>query len=420
MSDDPTHSTQIPLAGPEAGQSMRQSTPHPLQEERRVSPGQEGLAEATEGQFGPESPTQSRLDEARSDIVPNTPQSASPAPSSRAGAATPAILAELQQRFRDERRRLEVKRLTELWRQYEQGDLDALQQAEAALNPTGAAPIQPLSTRSNLPRPEPPHRYEKKTRADYDEWVRDNEDYHRNNRADFTSEGQKVSFGLRYISQALRTVWEVYVKQKQTQNPMWAPTWLDLKEKMLEVQGTAQERKQAAFESVKACKQRPGQSPTDLLNYLRPLWVELGEIDRLSDYRIVAEYTAALNEDIKRELHYIPPQGRQTLSQVETEANRIYRKLAKEGKGKKAQPKDKRGASSTSDVEQGPKQPKKPRKDKEKGHQKKIDPERAKKGRTEFRCYACGQLGHGVPTCPDTTKKEAYIAKKEKSKGQKD
>ena len=45
---------------------------------------------------------------------------------------------------------------------------------------------------------------------------------------------------------------------------------------MLNALGTPSERKQQAYETLKRTHQKPGQSPTDLLDYLRPLWEELG------------------------------------------------------------------------------------------------------------------------------------------------
>jgi ribosomal protein L44E len=316
--------------------------------------------------------------------------------------------------FKNEQERQELARLLELRRRYEQGDINAL--AEATDNPVIQPKAKPSDERANLPRPEPPHKYEKKNRADYNQWVRDNEDYHQKSPSYFSTDDRKVSFGLQYVAESLRTIWEAYVAQELAQNPLWLPRWVELKEKMLGALGTPEERRQTAYDTIKACRQRPGQSPTDLLNYLRPLWVEIGEVNA---YRMVAEFTAALLEDVRRELRYLPQQSRQTLTQVEEAANRIYRDLVTEGKIRKKSDKDKRTPNAPSDTDQGSKRTKRHKKGKGGATQGKNGPDTAKKSKPELECYACGKPGHIAPKCTDTAKKDAYFAKKEKGKGQK-
>jgi len=324
-------------------------------------------------------------------------------------------LAALQEWWRQEADRKKLSQLEELRRRYEQGDLSALEEATGqAISPPV---VRATSERANLPRPEPPHRYAKKDRADYNRWLRDNEDYHAKNPIHFKGDEQKLSFGLQYVSETLRTLWETYVVQRRLAEPHWSPSWEDLKEKMLGALGTPEERKQAAYDTIKACRQRPTQSPTDLLNYLQPLWVEIGES---SPYRMLAEFTAALREDVRRELRHLPQQSKATLSQVEQEANRIHRDLVQAGKVKSGPSKDKRRPPSPPEPGPANQAPKKPKKGSNGRPWSKTPRPGKEKPKGDVKCFACKQPGHLLPQCPDTEKKEAYYAKKAKEKGQKD
>jgi hypothetical protein len=212
-------------------------------------------------------------------------------------------------------------------------------------------------------------------------------------------------------------LWDTYVTQRQLEDPTWQPTWEDLKVKMLNALGTEEERKQAAYDAIKNCKQKQSQLPTDLLNYLHPLWVEIGET---APYRMVAEFTGALLEDIRHELRHLPQQSRTTLPQVEQEANRIYRDLQAEGKLKKKSEKDKRPPSSPTEKSVLPTTAKKQRRAQGGPKGPRKDDKGEKPPKSNLVCYACGKPGHTVPKCLNQAKRDAYYADKGKGKGQKD
>jgi hypothetical protein len=67
-----------------------------------------------------------------------------------------------------------------------------------------------------------------------------------------------------------------------------------------------------------------GQTLTELLDYLRPLWEELGLTVTLELQ--VIEYTLALRSDIQRDLERLPTAMRCTILMVEEQANIIYRR----------------------------------------------------------------------------------------------
>lgn len=397
----------------DVGQSARTSTSHP-QEVREASHSQrreQRTDEETSGTAGPRGEQSTPLQPGMGQDTPHLPTTDSDV---SAGRATAQALAELQQWFREEQDRRELRRLEELRRRFEQGDVSALDEAVATSRPTQVT--RSALERANLPRPEPPHRYEKKNRADYNRWLRDNEDYHAKNPVHFQEDKQKLSFGLQYVNESLRTLWEVHVAQERRDNPCWTPTWEDLKEKMLGALGTLEERRQAAFDSLKASRQKPTQSPTDFLNYLQPLWVEVGETNPA---RMMVEFTGALLEEVRKELRRLPQQSKATLSQVEQEANRIYRDLAQGNKIKKGSNKDRRRQRSSPEPAPTRQTPKKPKKGDDGPLRPRPPRDGKEKPKGDVVCYACKEPGHVVPKCPNEAKREAYFSKKAKDKGQK-
>ncbi|KAF1365600.1 hypothetical protein EJ07DRAFT_150119 [Lizonia empirigonia] len=168
----------------------------------------------------------------------------------------------------------ELSALREIRRKYDPGDSATILSLQRGVPQARTAPAAPSS---NLPRPDPPTTYQKLNRAEFNRWERDCEGFFLQSPANFRTEGQKVDFGLRYISESLKTLWQAHCSSKARDSLSWMPTWVDLKQVMLDALGTPAERRQAAYEALKRCRQRTGDSPTDLLDYLRPLWEELGE-----------------------------------------------------------------------------------------------------------------------------------------------
>ena len=65
-----------------------------------------------------------------------------------------------------------------------------------------------------------------------------------------------------------------------------------------------------AYEQLLKAKQRHGESPTDLLDYLRPIWEELGET--LTKKGHLQAFITALRPDIQRGLLLAPQYRRET------------------------------------------------------------------------------------------------------------
>ena len=323
-------------------------------------------------------------------------------------------LQQLREWVRQKQEQREIKMLEEVQQRYLAGDqsvLDTLPSDDAAALKVGS------SSKPNLPRPEPPHVYKKKNRRDYNMWVRDCEAYHVQAPSEFRREDQRIAFGVQYISETLRTLWDTQCNEERVGNPTWQPTWEGLKQKMLDALGTPAERRQAAFDTLKAYKQRPNQTPTEVLAHLRPLWEELEDYNT---QRQTHEYVSALMDSIKRDLFLLAASQRATIPQIEEQANVIYRRLpsfqkeahpSSQKDSKKPQKKDKgnKNLRDSSDSEEDTRNSKRSRKDKDK------DKDKSKTGSSQDKsqkssghqrnpmsnvtCYKCGKKGHIAPTC---------------------
>lgn len=307
-----------------------------------------------------------------------------------------AELEDLRRWLKQTKEAEELKFLRGIRQRYEQGDLTAI---EAVPNVEGGTTRRPPIPSGSLPRPEPPHVFKKKDRADYNRWERDCEGYFIRAPTSFLQEQQKVDFGVMYISETLKTLW----RSQYTEESMllgWTPTWDDLKRVMLNSLGTPEERRQMAYEQLTKAKQRTGQSPTELLDYLRPMWEELGHT--YSPQLQLMSYMAALSADVRDDIEKLPPTMRNTLPLVEEQANIVYRRMAVRKPSRLGIPKDREQKSKDTPSEptgasKNPRGKKRHRLDKSK-------PNRAEKGLNgpaapTPTCWNCGQAGHKKPDC---------------------
>lgn len=303
-------------------------------------------------------------------------------------------LAELRQWKATELARLELEDLRAQRARYEAGDLTALRPVT-----TPAIESRPVvsSGTSGLPRPKDPHVFMKKDRRDYNLWLADCEGYFADNPHHFALEHQKVTFAARYLSEELRTSWRMEIHRQASPGTGWEPTWLDLRTKMLDALGTELERKQRAMEAIKGCKQRTSQSPTDLLNYMRPLWEEIGTTD---EGTMALEYFNCLLEWIKDDLYLQEQSQRKSVRDCEEAANISWRRHQSKNRGPKTKPEEKRpnsGGEGSAGRAQTPKKAKtaKPR------HFGPVRDARppTTSARSDVVCYHCNKPGHIKPNC---------------------
>ena len=221
-----------------------------------------------------------------------------------------------------------------------------------------------------------------------------------------------------YLSEPLKTLWKAHCTTELQNSPSWQPTWIALKEVMLNALGTPSERKQQAYETLKRTHQKPGQSPTDLLDYLRPLWEELGT-SQTTELQVL-EYISTLREDIQKDLFLLPVDRRSTLPLVEEHANVIYRR---KGGGREhresTSKKDSSRAEGRTAESEGTSKPRKKYKKAITGHNGPSSHKRgnAKDNDSEKVCFGCGEPGHIKPNCPNPKKDKDYSPNPKEGKG---
>jgi hypothetical protein len=103
---------------------------------------------------------------------------------------------------------------------------------------------------------------------------------------------------------------------------------------MLKCLGTLFQRILKASEMIKSCRQRKGQTPTELLAYLEPLWDE-AEVDDSSQQ--VMDYLTALDPSLKKQMALVITTNDLTLTQAEEHANNFYQAVKGSDKGHQTQ-----------------------------------------------------------------------------------
>jgi hypothetical protein len=314
----------------------------------------------------------------------------------------------------------ELRSLQELRARYEAGDATAVLPTHPGRS---VLPTLQATPSASLPRPEPPKQFAKRNRMEFNRWERDCEGYFLRSPVHFQTERQRVDFGVMYVSDPLRTLWESNCVVNTVNSPGWVPTWQGLKAVMLNSMGTPQERKKMAYDKLKAARQQASKSPTDLLDYMRPLWEELGP--SVTPEMQLLEFSAALRHDIQIELERLPFAMRSTIPMVEEQANIVYRRKnpVREQKDQQSKTKSKGRRKDSQSSEGDQKTPKKAKK----GKTRQSDPKGDKKAPPsstpkDVTCYRCGEPGHKSYDCtnPEKPGSDPRAAKAGKGKGQKD
>lgn len=342
-------------------------------------------------------------------------------PSSQSGPIrpeTPNALQDMEAWYKRVQDQEKLKHLMEIRARYEAGDPDVI---EEIMQSQMGGSSRPATATSALPRPEPPQQFKKKDRAEYNRWERDCEGYFKRAPLNFKREQQKVDFGAMYVSEPLKTLWRAHCSEKSVL-PGWFPTWVELKLVMLNSLGTPGERKQRAYEQLMKAKQLPTQSPTELLDYLRPFWEELGT--EYTPQLQVLGYVSALRPEIREDVERLPIGMRSLLWQVEEQANIVYRRLNQRRTQKEATTKTREFKHTNLNPQQeGQLRDHKRRK---RGRPTQSGPLKDEKSGSgpkpkKVTCYNCGEPGHMSPDCTNPKKPGAdpRTSKTEKGKGQK-
>lgn len=203
----------------------------------------------------------------------------------------------------------ELRQLLEIQARYALGDTQAVHAYKPGVGVVAPAGLHGSGS-SSLPRPKDPTTYNKKDRSEYNRWERDCEGFFLRTPHSFATEERKVDFGVMYISETMKSLWRAHIDSMEDDCTQIVPTWAMLKQVMLNALGTELERRQVAYEQLLKAKQRHGESPTDLLDYLRPIWEELGET--LTKKGHLQAFITALRPDIQRGLLLAPQYRRET------------------------------------------------------------------------------------------------------------
>lgn len=287
--------------------------------------------------------------------------------------------------------------LKEARAKYNAGDEFALQLADAGTS----RPIPPQANpTAGLPRPEPPQTFSKRNRVEYNRWKRDCERYFQRLPQSFRTDAPKIDFAGQYLSESMKSLWEAHVADQSRLALKYEPTWETMKAVMLGTLGTLSERRQRAFDSITKARMRSDSSPTDLLDYMRPFWEELGSTHG-ADLQVM-EYIHALPDDIQKQLFIYPENRRRTITQVEEAANTIFRQRPRQRDASDKKPqKDHRGDKDTSYKGRGKGRYQKKSKSATSGHYGSKRPKDTDGTPVDpaIRCWRCNGHGHYASSC---------------------
>jgi len=234
----------------------------------------------------------------------------------------------------------------------------------------------------------------------------------------FQQEDRKIHFAVRFISEPMRVVWEGYCNEKKQLNPVWMPTWGDLKSTMLDCLGPEAIRRLGAHSELKSLKQAQDQDPNDLHAALHVLWSEMGP--GYGEGQRKMDLLGALLPRIQSELLSKGIEQYPTTTSMVVAARFYWNRRATNNSilNRLNRPPEEK-PKTTPEIRAGTP---KPRKRPKRPRSAQPDPKSAKRDQSETKgvekaCWNCGKPGHLQRDCTQPEKPKSDLTNQKSGKG---
>jgi len=285
-----------------------------------------------------------------------------------------------------------------------------------------------------LPTPPKVRTYKATNLWEYNEWVRENEDYFKAASREFETEADRVRFARTSLAESIKEEWQGFHDDTRSKNPLWEPTWDILRQFAKDKLGTEKERRQSALQTLRSMT-LGDKTPSRLLAEMRPLWYELGIKDVSSQ---ILYYQGSFRGELSKKILYDGQPQPLTLQDAEDQATRAWKAMglnkprnneprgtkrsldnsetskpdnpAGRGKGGPGKNRNKNSDDSKEKpvekpAQQDAKKDKKRAKRFKRSQDKDKDKEKKAIPPAEPTCYNCGEAGHTRPNCDKLLKK---------------
>lgn len=271
----------------------------------------------------------------------------------------------------------------------------------------------PSPTRLKLPDPEKPTKLNGSSRANWQQWSADCEDWF--GRGACPTESEKVHFACGYMTPGMKKLWRAWLdNQRKLKGEDFLPTWAETKSEVLNFKSSSAVRATEAFDKIAQAKQGD-RSPIELRNYMTTYWDELGEEN---EFLKKEAYLKALDPEIRQSLRASGTIRQSSTMDVALLAQEIWADLQQNRRQEKRKRDDEPNTDTESNASMGNRKGnrEKRRKNGKHSHKQRKQPAATNddqkkssevgnkdKDKSESRpgvqCYYCGKFGHIKRDC---------------------